>query len=195
MCYLWRIDGAGSFIQREVTVDMIRHYLWSHLIFALLLSLVVSQGLAQGDDTMDNSYEALSEDIWALSEPLFDFAIDQVEKRGTFLPFGATLDRAGEVSLRMASDGQEVASTIEVLPILHDGLRQEGKGGASAVAVCESVTITLEGKEPTEAIKVLFEHMGGACFALYLPCHREAEKWIFGEVFAVDAAPEVKAWE
>jgi hypothetical protein len=176
-------------------IDMVRQYLWSQLISALLLSLVVSQGLAQGDDALDNSYEALSEEIGALSEPLFEFAIDQLEKREAFLPFGATLDRKGELSLQMGYDGQEFASSVEVLPVLHDGLRQEGKAGASTVAVCESVMITLEGKEPTEAIKVLFEHMGGACFALYLPCHREAEKWIFGEVFVVAATPEVKAWQ
>lgn len=47
---------------------------------------------------------------------------------------------------------------------------------ARAVGVAENVTIPLQGGSATKAIKVLVEHRGGLCVALYLP----SKKKLFG---------------
>jgi hypothetical protein len=143
---------------------------------------------------VDELYGELKEELQALSSPLFGFAEQQVRKRGAFLPFGAALERSGEVTLHAATDGDEVTSSSELLPILHDGLRSAvGQRDSSAVAVCEWVKITPEGGEQTDAVKVLVEHERGLTIAFYVPCRRRALLgWRFDAMFVKSAAPEVR---
>ena len=58
-----------------------------------------------------------------VTTPLLDFAQQQIRLRGAFLPFGASLDDAGQITLAAAGTEQEMASSTEILPILHDGPR------------------------------------------------------------------------
>lgn len=91
---------------------------------------------------------------------------------------------------------EDIASSTEVLPILHDGLRAAAADSATAaIAVCERVKITPEGGSQTDAIKVLVEHARGLAVAFYLPCHKRLLRgWQFGEIMALPAKPEVGAW-
>src|SRR5436309_2827838 len=107
---------------------------------------------------VDSLYKELQPDLDRISGPLFEFAEQQVTKRGAFLPFGASLKRNGEIGLEAASNGQDLASSVEILPILHDGLRATvAQGDVSAIAVCEWVKIRPEGGKRTDAMKVLVE--------------------------------------
>ena len=143
---------------------------------------------------VDALYGELKGDLQALSSPLFGFAEQQVRKRGAFLPFGAALERNGEVTLHAASDGEEVTSSTEILPILHQGLRSAAaEHDSSAVAVCEWVKITPQGGEQTDAVKVLVEHERGLTIAFYVPCRRRALfGWRFDAMFVKPATPEVR---
>jgi hypothetical protein len=144
----------------------------------------------------DALYCDLKADLQAVSGPLFEFAQQQVQKRGTFLPFGATLRPAGEVSMNAAWTGENMVSSPELLPLLHAGLRADAaRGDLSAVAVCEWVKITPAGGSQTDAIKVLVEHARGLTVAFYMPCRKSFLRgWQFGDVMARAAEPEVRPW-
>jgi hypothetical protein len=141
-------------------------------------------------------YEELSDDLDRLIGPLFGFGEQQIRKRGQFLPYGATLLQSGEIGLEAATSGEEFESTIEILPVLHDGLRERVKeGGIAAIAVCEWVNIALTDGKRTDAIKVLVEHERGLTVAFYIPCHKSfIGGWQFGEMFVQPAEPEIGPW-
>jgi hypothetical protein len=146
----------------------------------------------------DSLYSEVKPDISALATPLFDFSELCLKKRGNFLPHGAVLTEGGEVKLVGAAPNADGGSTTsaEVLPILHQGLRMQAKQfPLNAVAVAENVTVTLEGRQPTKAIKALFEHRRGLTVALYLPFEKRFLRgYVFGNTFSVTAASEVNAW-
>jgi len=148
--------------------------------------------------TPDDLYAELKPDIQAVAESLFEGSKAILNKLGNFLPHGAVLTEQGEVQLVSASPdtGRDLVNSTEVLPVLHDGLRRQSRGTLlKAIGVAENVTVTLEGKRPTQAIKVLFEHKRGLTVALYLPFRRRFLRgYTFGEVFSKAAPPEVKAW-
>lgn len=148
----------------------------------------------------DSLYTKLKPDVQALAGPLFDLSDRLVRKRGAFLPHAAVLDTSGDVRLLTAAPpGLEnrAVSSVEVLPALHDALRATACAeDLRAIAVCEDVTITPHGGKKTAAIKVLVEHQGGLCVALYLPFHRKGVGgYEFGQIFATPANPEVRIWE
>jgi hypothetical protein len=139
-------------------------------------------------------YDEAKPDLQAVSGPLFEFAEQQVQKRGAFLPFGATLEPDG-VALKAAATETEVASSDEVLPLLHEGLRSSLTSDTRAVAVCEWVKITPTGGDQTDAVKVLVEHANGLCVAFYRPMRKKLlGKWQVGDMLVVAADPEVGAW-
>ena len=143
----------------------------------------------QGSDL----YTQARDDLQAIVGPLFEFAEQQVQKRNAFLPFGASLDSKG-VSMAAADIGSDRATSEEVLPLLHDGLRSV-RPDTRAIAVCEWVTITPADGSPTDAIKVLVEHANGLTVAFCLPMRKKTlGKWQSGEMISVAADPEVKPW-
>jgi len=128
----------------------------------------------------------------ALVDYLLGFAVDQVHKRGTFVPFGATFEAGEGVRAIAASDGEAVASSLEMLPLLHEALRQAQGDSTQAVAVCEWVKITPERGGQTDAAKVLVEHVNGLSVAFYLPLRKKLlGKWETGEMLVMAAPPEV----
>lgn len=148
------------------------------------------------DPDIDDVYREVQDDLNLIVGPLFEFGESQIRKRGTFLPFGATLDASGEVSLEAASSGEEYVSAIEILPKLHEGLRARAKAAhLVAVAVCEWVNINRDAKR-TNAMKVLVEHKRSLTVAFYVPCHKKFMKdWQFEPMFAQSVEAEVEAWE
>jgi hypothetical protein len=144
----------------------------------------------------ESLYREIKPDIEALASPLFDFSKLCIQKRGEFLPHAAVLTAEGKVELVGAAGERDLTNSVELLPLLHGGLREMGREKALiAVGIAESVTITLPGKNPTKAIKVLFEHSRGLSVALYLPYGKKFLKgYQWGDIFSKLAPPEVKAW-
>jgi hypothetical protein len=144
-------------------------------------------------------YGELKGDIEAVADPLFRATEFLLRKRSRFLPHGAILTREGEAKLMMAAppNGEDKTSSVEVLPALHDVLRDASQDPeVQAVAVCEDVTITPSGEKPTQAIKVLVEHRRGLSVALYLPYRRSLRgKITTGAIRLMPADPEVRAWQ
>jgi len=148
--------------------------------------------------TTDDLYSELKPDIGAIADPLFDLSETFLRKRGNFLPHGAVLTEQGEIKLVAAAPDtkNDFTNSIEILPVLHDGLRLEVKKNAiRALGVAENVTVAPEGKRSTQAVKVLFEHRRGLTVALYLPFEKKLFRgYVFGSAFTVQAAAEVNAW-
>ncbi len=146
----------------------------------------------------DELYAELKPYIQQLVDPLFEFSEQCLRKRGNFLPHGAILDDTGKLTLIAAApdSGKDWTNSTEILPVLHDGLRQHSREQPlKAIGVAENVTVTLEGKRSTQAIKVLIEHRRGLAVALYLPFEKTLLRgYSFGTVFTVSVKPEVNAW-
>ena len=142
-------------------------------------------------------YASLKGDIAALAQPLFELSERFLRERGNFLPHGAILKGSGEIELVAAApDGPDKTTSDKVLPLLHAGLRSIAREKqAVATAVAENVTVTPDGGQPTQAIKVLFEHQRGLTTALYLPFNKRFLRgYAFGDTFSVLAISEVNAW-
>ncbi len=67
-------------------------------------------------------YADLKLEMQTIAAPLMDFGEQQVRKNGGFLPFGATLNRSGEVALQAALPERDPATSEEVLPLVLQGL-------------------------------------------------------------------------
>lgn len=148
--------------------------------------------------TPDMLYTELKPEISLIANQLFELSEAFLRKNGNFLPHAAVLTQSGEVQTVAAAPDtiEDHADSTQVLPLLHDGLRQLAKEvSATAIGVAENVTITLEGQRPTKAIKVLFEHQRGLTVALYLPFKKKLLRgFVFGTTFSLQAAAEVNAW-
>jgi hypothetical protein len=147
----------------------------------------------------EDLFDELSPELEALAEALFDVSVVFVRKSGGFLPHGAVLEADGGVQRIAACSGDPDAITTPAaeLPFLHQSLRDVARDpGIVAIAVCEDVTITLEGEKPTPAVKVLVEHRRALSVAYCLPWRK---KWFgriaLGGVITMDAAPEVRPWD
>lgn len=147
--------------------------------------------------TEDDLYQELLPDIRTLSDELFALSEALLRKNGNFLPHGGVLTNLDELKLVTAGPASPGdISSSEVLPLLHEELRRlAAEQHLKAVAVSENVTITAASGRPTDAIKVLYEHERGLTTAFYLPFEKRLFRgYMLGEVFAVPAKAEVKAW-
>jgi hypothetical protein len=144
----------------------------------------------------DELYAELKPDVALLATALFELSEKLLRDQGNFLPHAAVLTDGGEVKLVAAATANDLTTSTEVLPLLHDGLRVQAKeGGLRAIGVSENVTVTLQGQQSTKAIKVLFEHRRGLTVALYLPFSKRLLRgYVMGQPFTLAAEPEVNAW-
>lgn len=72
----------------------------------------------------DSLYAELKPEIEALAGPLFEVSDGFVRQRGAFLPHGAALDTNGAARMVMAAPPgfeKQPVSTVDVLPMLHEG--------------------------------------------------------------------------
>ena len=150
--------------------------------------------------TDTNLFYELKGVIESVALPLFDVSELFISKRGSFLPHGAILTKSNEVQMvNFAPRDFETrkVSAEEILPGLHEALREAVKfESATAVGVAEDVTITLENRKRTKAIKVLFEHQKGLTVALYLPWKPKFRGGVkIGDPLTIEAQPEVCAWD
>lgn len=141
-------------------------------------------------------YTELKPDIAHVSEVLFDVSERLLRKHGNFLPHAAVVTTSGEVCLVAVAHSKAVTNATEVLPLVHDALRDQAKKfELRAVAVAENVTVTVQHGRPSQAIKVLCEHQRGLTVALYLPfSKRFFRRYVLGQAFTAAAKPEVRAW-
>lgn len=141
-------------------------------------------------------YTELKPEIGIIADHLFSLSEQLLRKHGNFLPHAAVLAEDGEVKIVAAAPPNDPTSSAEVLPLLHDGLRQQAREiRLKAIGVAENVTVALDGQRPTQAIKVLFEHKRGLTVALYLPFEKKLFRgYALGSIFSLEASPEVYAW-
>ena len=146
--------------------------------------------------TTDALYIELKPDMSTIANQLFELSETLLRRQGNFLPHAAILTEEGNVKLVAATAGNDLTTSTEILPLLHDGLRQQAKEiSVKAIGVAENVTVTLEGQRPTKTIKVLFEHKRGLTVALYLPFEKKLFRgYVIGPMFTLQAEPEVNAW-
>ena len=147
-------------------------------------------------NSTDALYAELKPEIEAVASQLFDLSETSLRKQGNFLPHAVVLTDGGEIKLVGAAAKNDLTNYVEILPILHDGLRQQARElPLQAIGVAENVTVTSEGQRPTKAIKVLFEHKRGLTVALYLPFEKKLLRgYIMGSTISKLAAPEVNVW-
>lgn len=147
-------------------------------------------------NSTDALYAELKPEIGAVANQLFDLSELFLRKQGNFLPHAVVLTDAGEIKLVGAAAASDITNSVEILPILHDGLRQQARElSLQAIGVAENVTVTFEGQRPTKAIKVLFEHKRGLTVALYLPFEKKLLRgYIMGSTISKLASPEVNPW-
>jgi hypothetical protein len=142
----------------------------------------------------DLLYRELKGDLQTVAEPLFEFACQQVKKRGAFLPVGSKLSESGESSLVAAAPEDDVTSSDVVLPLLVAALT-ESAADADAVALCEWVKIAVAGGKQTDAVKVHAQHKRGLTVAFYIPATKSLFKgWQFGEMLVMAADPFIESW-
>jgi hypothetical protein len=146
--------------------------------------------------TADALYTELKPDISMVTNQLFELSETLLRKQGNFLPHAAILTEEGNVKLVAAAADSDLTTSTEVLPLLHDGLRQQVREiSVIAIGVAENVTVIVDGQRPTKAMKVLFEHKRGLTLALYLPFEKKFFRgYVIGAMFTLQAAPEVNAW-
>jgi len=140
----------------------------------------------------DQEEEQFSE-IRPLVEAMFEISLEFVSKYGNFLPHGGVLKQDGKVNLCAAAPENEETASLEVLPLLHQGLRQYAlQSETNAIAVSESVFI---GERMDPAIKVLIEHRNGLTLAFYQTWRKRfLRSPRMGEVQIRSAEPEVGNW-
>lgn len=146
----------------------------------------------------DALYQELKIEVQELIDALFGMSEMLLRKHGNFLPNGAVL-RSGGAIAHVAVDPfkeDDLATSEEILPLLHDALRAEVAASlVQAVGLAENVTVTRQGERPTEAIKISLEHRRGLSIALYLPFEKRLFRgYKLGEVFWRHVAPEVGAF-
>ena len=144
----------------------------------------------------DAMYAELKPQIGLVSNQLFELSETLLRSQGNFLPHAVVLTDDGEIKLVGATAAHDLTNSVEILPILHDGLRQQARElSLQAIGVAENVTVTFEGQRPTKAIKVLFEHKRGLTVALYLPFEKKLLRgYVMGSTISKLAASEVNAW-
>ncbi len=142
----------------------------------------------------DSLYQELKDDLQTVAEPLFDFACEQVTKRGAFLPVGSKLSVDRKASLVAAAPDNNMTSSDIVLPLLVAALTRSAEA-ADAVALCEWVKIEVSGGKQTDAVKVHAQHKRGLTVAFYIPAKKSVFRgWQFGEMMVKAADPIVASW-
>jgi hypothetical protein len=146
----------------------------------------------------DALYQELKIEVQELVDALFGMSEMLLRKHGNFIPNGAVLRGDGAIA-HVAVDPckeDDLATSEEILPLLHEALRAEvTSNSVQAVGFAENVTVTRQGERSTDAIKVSLEHRRGLSIALYLPFEKRLFRgYKLGQIFWRHVDPEVAAF-
>lgn len=146
---------------------------------------------------MEALYDELAPEVQVLIDYLMDAAEVFLRNRHDFVPVGAAVDTWGNVHSIMATTGEEYANSEEILPLLHDALRnQAAEEHFVMVGVVENVKVFFADAPPTDAMKVLIEHERGLVAAFYGPYKRKFLRgYSFGQVFMKFVDAEINPWK
>jgi hypothetical protein len=128
----------------------------------------------------------------ALLNAVLPFAQQMLAKHGEFLPFGATMNRDGEVALSASMPASE--NEQEVLAMLVSAHRQRaGEGAIKGSAICYNARVSMAGRsEKQDAICVELEHVSERCAQLFVPYQKRLLRGFrYGELFGSFLEPKV----
>jgi hypothetical protein len=135
-------------------------------------------------------------DLDALLNALLPFAQQMVQKRGSFIPFGASMPVSGEISVVMGDVGKQHPDSQEMIDFLTATFRDQAvTAQIKAIGVCLDVRAVPPGQtEKTDAILARLEHQDGEAVDVYLPYRKGLlGKVKYGEIFASKGTPQVFA--
>ena len=128
--------------------------------------------------------------------PLLGFAKQMLAKRGSFVPFGASLTSDGEIAMAAAFISMDDSDPVTMIEFIVRGFQEEaGKGKIRATGVCIEMRIVPPNEtEMTDVICVKLEHIEGDCLDVYLPYKKGwLGRYKFGRMFAVRGDAQVFA--
>jgi hypothetical protein len=110
-------------------------------------------------------------DLDALLNVVLPFAEQMLVRYGSFFPFGATMNSAGEISQTAGSGGEEFPDSQELIDLLTAGFKaQATQDGLRATVLCFDVRTIPPGQtEKSDAICARLEHADGEAVDVYLP--------------------------
>ena len=132
----------------------------------------------------------------SLLDTLLGFAKQQLEKRGEFFPFAASVDSSGALGMVAVDLGDEHPESADVIDALYGALsRSAAEGAIRAAGVCADVLVTPPGSsDKTDAIKTWLEHADSDPVEVFLPYSKKRLRgFTFGEVFARSGTPRIFA--
>lgn len=92
-------------------------------------------------NSTDALYAELKPQMALVAGPLFELSETLLRSQGNFLPHAVVLTDGGEIKLVGAAAASDLTNSVEILPILHDGLRQQARElPLQAIGVAENVT-------------------------------------------------------
>ncbi|MBL8218563.1 MAG: hypothetical protein JNL62_05015 [Bryobacterales bacterium] len=121
-------------------------------------------------------------DLERLLNSSLDFAHNQQEKRGGFLPFAAIVDRNGNVALQAVDPGEERPTPQTMMDRFASLLRRlASTGEAVAISLCyDSMVSSREGEPKKDAIAVALDHAAGESIIVFEPYRK---KFLRGYVY------------
>jgi hypothetical protein len=132
----------------------------------------------------------------ALVDDLMPSARQLVEADEDFVPLAAYLGENGSILHAEPSAGigteRELGKQVDLVTMLQALLRGQLQAGARAVALATEVEVVpVDGGQPSEAIRVHVEHVGGVPVDVYLPYTRDGVSVHYGEPFASPGELEI----
>lgn len=116
----------------------------------------------------DSASEEAQADLDGLLNATLPFAQQMLDKKGEFIPFGASVAVDGGVAMAAGDPGQgEHPRSNDVLATLLEGFRS-GRQVLRAVALVADVRV-----DGSNAVRVELEHRDGHAMALLLPYKRK----------------------
>jgi hypothetical protein len=131
-----------------------------------------------------------SAEVTAVSDALLRFGRDMVTRHGQFYPFGAVLERDGEVTIVSGDLGHAWADSAELVELLYESLAARvGADGLRAAGVCTNE----RPRRGAPSIRAVVEHREARPVALVLPYRRRRLTGAtqFGEFTAGPAEPRL----
>lgn len=117
------------------------------------------------------------EEMDALLTEAIRVAIHFLEKRGRFFPFAVGMDGDGRIQHFMAFAGDEQSETDPQIEQTIQAVRVSAdRGEIRGAAIVSDVFIrSAPGVDPSDAIRIQIEHLGGSPVTCYLPYQWQLE--------------------